>query len=213
MTAQPTIRRAATGPRPVGLIALAGAALMLSGCISALTGRVPDSLLTLRAEAAPAPAMTRTGTAATALTVLVPTVPQALRTPRIPVQADATSLAYVADAQWVEAPARLFQRLLAETIAARTSRLVLDESQYVTGPGDLLSGELLEFGVDAGSGQAIVTYQAMRLTGDGATIAQRRFTAREAVAVVDAPTVGAALNRAANRVAVDVAAWIDAPTR
>jgi cholesterol transport system auxiliary component len=183
------------------------AVLLLGGCVS-LGGSTPDTLLTLRAEAAPAANMARTGTPASALTVLVPNVPQKLRTPRIPVQADATNLAYVEDAQWVDAPARLFQRLLSETIAARTDRLVLDESQYVTGPGDVLSGELLEFGVDVPSGQAVVVYQAMRLTGDGRTIAQRRFEAREAVSPVEAGPVGIALNRAANRVAADVAGWV-----
>lgn len=198
---------ATTLTRRIAFLTAPVAALLLSGCLS-LGGATPDTLLTLRADQAPAADAGRTGTPATALTVLVPNVPQKLRTPRIPVQATATSLAYVQDAQWVDAPARLFQRLVAETVAARTTRLVLDESQYVTGPGDVLSGELLEFGVDAQAGQVVVIYQAMRLTGDGQTIAQRRFEAREPVAPVEAGPVGEALNRAANRVAIDVAAWV-----
>ena len=184
-----------------------GAALFLSGCLS-LGGAVPDSLLTLSADNVPPANSARQGTVATSLTVLVPSVPQMLRTPRIPVQTTATSIAYVADAQWVEAPARLFQRLLSETVAARTNRLVLDESQYITGPGELLAGELLEFGVEAGTNEAVVTYQALRLTGNGGTVSQRRFEARELVGEVNAANVGAALNRAANRVAADVAGWV-----
>lgn len=187
---------------------LVALALTLGGCLGALTGSVPDSLLTLSAENALAANAQRQGTVASSLTVLVPTVPQKLRTPRIPVQATPTSIAYVADAVWVEAPARLFQRLLSETVAARTNRLVLDESQYITGPGELLAGELLEFGVDAASGQAVVTYQALRLTGNGEAVAQRRFEARERVGEINAPNVGDALNRAANRVAADVAGWL-----
>lgn len=194
--------------RPAAISLLAAMALSLGGCLSSLTGPVPASLLTLSAEnGLPANSM-RQGTVATSLTVLVPTVPQKLRTPRIPVQATPTSIAYVADAQWVEAPARLFQRLLSETVSARTNRLVLDESQYITGPGELLAGELLEFGVDAASGQAVVTYQALRLTGNGETVAQRRFEAREGVGEINAANVGNALNRAANRVATDVAGWL-----
>lgn len=190
------------------LAAVPAAALLLAGCLGSLTGRVPDSLLTLSADNVPPANAQRQGTVATALTVLVPSVPQKLRTPRIPVQATATSIAYVQDAQWVEAPARLFQRLLSETVAARTNRLVLDESQYITGPGELLAGELLEFGIDAASGQAVVTYQALRLTGNGETVAQRRFEARESVGEINAVNSGAALNRAANRVAIEVAGWI-----
>ncbi len=187
---------------------LAVLSLSLGGCLSSITGSVPDNLLTLSAEnALPADAQ-RQGTVASSLTVLVPTVPQKLRTPRIPVQATPTSIAYVADAVWVEAPARLFQRLLSETVAARTNRLVLDESQYITGPGELLAGELLEFGVDAASGQVVVSYQALRLTGNGEAVAQRRFEAREGVGEINPANVGNALNRAANRVAIDVAAWV-----
>ena len=193
--------------RRLALIALPAFALALGGCLS-LGGKVPDSLLTLRSDRAPAAHATHSGRVEAALTVLVPNTPQKLRTNRIPVQSDATNIAYVQDAQWVEPPARLFQRLLSETIAAGGTRLVLDESQYITGPGELLSGELLEFGVDAPRGEVVIVYQAMRLTGDGASVAQRRFEAREPVSPIEAGPVGAALNRAANRVAADVAAWI-----
>lgn len=194
---------------PLRAIALAPvAAVLLTGCIS-FGAKPPPTLLTLSTAAAPAVDSVRTGTSATALTVLIPTVPQKLRTARVPVQANATSLAYLKDAQWVEAPARLFQRLLAETVAARGNRLVLDESQYVTGPGEMLSGELLEFGVDAGTNQAVVIFQALRLDRTGANIVQRRFEARESIGELTPANAGVALNRAANRVASDVAGWVE----
>lgn len=190
------------------LVTAAAAALLLSGCIS-LGGKTPDSLLTLTTAVAPPPAnMPRAGTTASALTVLIPNTPQKLRTPRVPVQTGATAIAYVKDAVWVEPPARLFQRLLSETIAARGSRLVLDESQYVTGPGELLSGELTEFGVDADRLEVVVVYQALRLQRDGNGVIQQRFEAREPVSAIEAAVVGAALNRAANKVAGDVAGWV-----
>ncbi len=198
-----------TLPAPRLVFATLAAATLLSGCLS-FGPKTPDSLLSLRPDAAPAANATRSGSAGSALTVLVPTVPQKLRTARVPVQSGGTAIAYVKDAQWVEAPARLFQRLLSETIAARGTRLVLDESQYVAAPGELLSGELLDFGIDADRGEAVVTYQALRLRGNGASITQRRFEAREPVSPVDAATSGAALNRAANRVAADVALWVGA---
>ena len=46
-------------------------------------------------------------------------------------QQDDASVAYVKDAQWVEAPQRLFQRLLSETVAAKTPLVVLDEGPLV----------------------------------------------------------------------------------
>ncbi len=183
------------------------AALLLTGCIS-FGGKAPPSLLNLTAETAPAANSARSGSAQTALTIVIPSVPQKLRTPRVPVETGGTQIAYLKDAQWVEPPARLFQRLLTETLSAGGQRLVLTETELITGPGELLSGDLLNFGVDADSGQAVVTYQAIRLTNDGSTISQRRFEAREAVGDLTPANAGAALNRAANRVAGEVAQWM-----
>ncbi|MGV3730109.1 MAG: ABC-type transport auxiliary lipoprotein family protein [Sphingopyxis sp.] len=189
------------------LLALAGAAT-LSACFS-LGGKPPPFLLTLDPDAAPAAGTARTAADASTLTILIPTAPQKLRTTRIPVQQDDSSVAYVKDAQWVEAPQRLFQRLVSETVAARTSRVVLDEGQYLTAPGEQLAGQLMEFGVDARSNEAVVAYQAMLVSAGGKTVTQRRFEAREAVGgKVEAKPVGEALTRAANRVAVDVAGWL-----
>jgi cholesterol transport system auxiliary component len=184
------------------------AAATLSGCIG-LGGKTPPFLLTLDPEAEPQAGAARTAAEAATLTILIPTAPQKLRTTRIPVQQDDASVTYVKDAQWVEAPSRLFQRLVSETVAARTSRVVLDEGQYLTAPGEQLAGQLMEFGVDARSNEVVVAYQAMLVAAGGKTVTQRRFEAREPIGgKVEAKAVGEALTRAANKVAVDVAGWL-----
>lgn len=184
------------------------AAVTLSGCIG-LGGKTPPFLLTLDADAAPSAGSARTAAEAATLTILIPTAPQKLRTPRIPVQQDDASVTYVKDAQWVEAPNRLFQRLVSETVAAQTSRVVLDEGQYLTAPGEQLAGQLMEFGVDARANEAVVVYQAMLVSAGGKSVTQRRFEVREPIAgAVEAKPVGEALTRAANKVAVDVAGWL-----
>ncbi|MFM6852650.1 MAG: ABC-type transport auxiliary lipoprotein family protein [Sphingopyxis sp.] len=187
---------------PVAMLAF----LALPACIS-LGPKAPDMLLTLSAASAPvASADARTGTAAAALTIIAPTTPAKLRTPRVPVQTGATTIAYVQDAQWVEAPARLFQRLLSETIAAQGTRMILDDSQYAPPTGEVLTGQLLDFGVNADSMQVVVVFQAERISGDA--VAQRRFESREPISAVEPALIGAALNRAANRVAADVSQWV-----
>ena len=187
---------------------LAFATVSLSACFS-LGGKVPSFLLTLDADAAPVAGEARTANEGTTLTILVPTAPQKLRTTRIPVQEDNASVTSVKDAQWVEAPQRLFQRLISDTVSARTNRVVLDEGQYLTAPGDQLASQLVEFGVDARSGEAVVVYQAMLVSSAGKTVTQRRFEAREAIgAKIEAKPVGEALTRAANKVAVDIASWL-----
>ena len=82
------------------------AAVTLSGCIG-LGGKTPPFLLTLDPDAAPQAGSARTAAEAATLTILIPTAPQKLRTTRIPVQQDGSSVTYVKEAQWVEAPSRL----------------------------------------------------------------------------------------------------------
>lgn len=193
--------------RALPMAAALAISMTLSACIS-FGGKAPPFLLTLDAATAPEAGVTRTAAEGQTLTVLIPAAPQKLRTQRIPVQQDDNSVAYVQDAQWVEAPQRLFQRLISNSIAARTGRLVLDEGQYLTVPGEQLAGQLVEFGVDARRNQAVVVYQAMLVTNDGKTITQRRFEAREPLAAIEAKPVGTSLSQAANKVAADVATWI-----
>lgn len=186
----------------------AAIAAMLTGCIG-LGGKTPPFLLTLDAEAAPAAGAARTAADAATLTILIPTAPQKLRTTRIPVQQDDASIAYVKNAQWVEAPQRLFQRLVSETVAARTTRVVLDEGQYLTAPGEQLAGQLMDFGVDARASEAVIVYQAMLVAAGGKSVTQRRFEVREPIGgKIEAKPVGEALTRAANKVAVEVAEWL-----
>jgi len=187
---------------------VAVAAVSLSACFG-LGGKTPPFLLTLDAAAAPSAGGARTAAEAATLTILIPTAPQKLRTTRIPVQQDESSVTYVKDAQWVEAPSRLFQRLVSETISASTTRVVLDEGQYLTAPGEQLAGQLMEFGVDAGTNEAVVVYQAMLVSAGGKTVTQRRFEAREPIGgKVEAKPVGEALTRAANKVAGEVTGWL-----
>lgn len=191
----------------IPMLAALGAAT-LSACVS-FGAKPPPFLLTLTADAAPAAGEARTANEAQTLTILIPTAPQKLRTQRIPVQQDDASIAYVKDAQWVEAPQRLFQRLLSETVAARSSRVVLDEGQYLTAPGEQLAGQLMEFGVNEATNEAVVVYQAMLVNSGGKSVTQRRFEAREPIAgKVEAKPVGEALTAAANKVAGEVAGWL-----
>jgi cholesterol transport system auxiliary component len=181
-------------------------ALTLSGCIS-LGEKPPPVLLTLTPASTVAAGTGRSTTAAAAVTVVVPSVPQALQTARVPVQATPTSIAYIKDAQWVEQPNRLFQHLLAETIAARTGRVVLDPRQSTLDPGTRLTGTLQSFGLDAASGQAIVVYDAQIARSDGSAVETHRFSA-QAPASATPQSVANALNASANEVAVAVADWL-----
>ncbi len=121
-------------------------------------------------------------------------MPRTISTQRVAVRSDSTSYAYVKDALWADTPAHQFQALLSETIAAKTGRLVLDPSQYAAQAGQVLHGDLIDFGVDAGTGMAIVTYDASLLTPDGQTVRRQRFSATALVGKIDA-----ALGRAANQ--------------
>lgn len=185
---------------------VSGLALALAGCVS-LGSEPPPSLLTLSADAtAPGGAVVQ-GNVASAIAVLEPGAPQSINVTRVPVQVNDAEIAYLQDAVWVEKPARLFQRLLAETIRARTGRLVIDAETASLGAATRLQGSLGAFGYDARTSSVVVRYDAVR-TGAGDSVETRRFEAVVPGVPAEAAPVGRALNEAANRVAGEVAAWV-----
>jgi cholesterol transport system auxiliary component len=189
-------------------IALAAA---LGGCsVSSLLGgggKPPATLVTLTPEAAAPAQIVRTAAAGQSVTIGIPAVPKELGYARVPVQLTPTNVQYVTNLQLIDTPDRLFQGLLEETVRRMTHRVVLDPAQSTLDPGINLSGQLERFGYDASTGQVVVTYDATMARAGGAGVETRRFTG-SAPADGTAPTVGPALNRAANQVALDVARWI-----
>ena len=181
------------------------AALALSGCFGG--AKIPDTLMTLSPAQSRAAAATRSAGEGQAITVVVPTVPRELETLRIPVHESELAVSYMKNAQWVEMPATLFARVIGETIAATTNRVVLDPKQFTFDPGQRLTGNLQRFGLDAGRMEAVAIYDAV-LSRQGGGITSRRFEARIPVTAADPALLGPALNQAANQVATEVAGWV-----
>ena len=182
-------------------------ALPLAGCLS-FGAKPPKALLTLTPAATPAVGATQNSASARTVTITVPVVPQSLAVARIPVQTG-DQIAYVTNAAWVEAPQRLFARLMSDTIAAKTGRVALSTAQSYSDPGARLSGELRNFGIDGTTHEAVVTFDgALIRGGDASKVEKKRFEARVPIAPIDYTTVGPALNQAANQVASEVADWI-----
>lgn len=183
--------------------------LALPGCIS-LGGEPPESLLTLNAEArAPAGPGIAQSDARPVIAVLTFDTPAKLDVLRVPVEVSATELAYLQEAFWVEKPARLFRRLVGETIRARGAAMVVDGDDTATLATVTLRGTLIDMGYDASGSAAVVRFDAVRIGKDGAVVT-RRFEARETGVPAEARAVGAALNVAANRVAAEIADWVAA---
>ena len=186
-------------------------ALAVGGCsVGGLLGgggKAPASLLTLTPEAPPTGEFTRSASAGQAVTVQNPVIAKELRTVRVPVRVSPTDVQYVTDAQWVDTPDRLFAGLVAETIRRTTNRVVLSGGMSGLDPGLIVSGELQSFGYDAATGQAVVRFDGALSTAGGTRVETRRF---EATAPSDgsAQSIGPALNRAGNAVALQVANWI-----
>ncbi len=180
--------------------------LLLGGCVS-FGPKPAKTLLTLTASTPAVAGTSRTSAPGNTIIILTPTAPAAIGTLRIPVYDGPATLAYVRDAAWNEAPARLFQRILSETVTVRTSLLVLDPRQFGTDPGIRLSGQLQQFGVDPGAMQAVVVFDA-QVTRTPGHVEQRRFEARAPLAAVEGNAVGVALNHAANDVAGQIAEWV-----
>ena len=190
-----------------GAIALAAG---LSGCAGGLLGggaKPPTTLVALTSEAAEPAQIVRTAAAGQSVTIATPITSRELGSVRVPVQLTPTDVQYVANLQLADAPARLFAGLVSETVRRTTNRVVLDPGQSSLDPGVLVTGELRRFGYDAQAGQVVVQYDGSLSTAGGSQVQTRRFTAT-APADGSAASVGPALNRAANQVALEVAQWI-----
>lgn len=181
----------------------------LSGCIR-FGAEPPPSLLTIAPQVQPQAGAAQSSSGARSVVIQVPAVPQSIAGTRVPVQASDTSIAYVKDAQWAEPPARLFARLLSDTVTARANMVVLSPAQSFDDPSANLGGELRSFGLDAGQRQAVVIYDASLTPAGSTNVTKRRFEARVPVAAIDADSAGVALSQAANQVALQVADWVSA---
>ena len=190
-----------SGPRLYALPLI----MALGACVS-FGGKAPVSMLVLTADNVVAAGAARTATVAEALVIQVPQVPRKLDNNRVPVQIDASSIAYLKDAIWADKPARLMQMLLAETVSAKSGNLVLNEVDAGGKAVRILSGSLLEFGIDATTNEAVVVYDMVKIIRGSAT-EKRRFEARRPVNAIAPAPAGAALNAAANDVASQIAEW------
>lgn len=188
------------------LIALTPA-LLLAGCIS-FGAKPPPSLLTLTSATALQAGTSQSSASASTIAIAEPATPQEIGVTRVPVRSSDTQVAYVKDAVWVEVPARLFARLLGDTITARTGRVVVAPAGAPVLPTARLEGDLRNFGMDEAGLEAVVTYDAALQRGENGALERRRFESRVPVTAIDATTVGPALNQAANTVATEVADWV-----
>ncbi len=181
--------------------------LALSGCIS-LGAEPPASLLTLSPETS-APVGPGSGTAQPVIAILTIDTPAKLDVLRVPVAVSDTEIAYLQEAYWIEKPARLFRRLVGETIRSRGQAMVVDGDNTATLATLTLKGTLIDMGYDAPTSSAVVRFDAVRIDKDG-KVTTRRFEARETGVIAETRAVGAALNVAANKVAAEVADWVAA---
>lgn len=191
--------------KPRILLAALVLPLALGGCLS-FGSKPPPTLFSLTATSAAPAGTAASGAAGSALIVEEPETDRRLGVQRVPVQVDASNVAYVKNAMWVERPARLFAGLLAETLRAKGGRLVFLASEAETPGGTRLGGRLLDMGYDARSQSVVVRFDAIRSAGGN--LSTRRFEAIVPGVAAEPEQIGPALNRAANDVAGQVADWV-----
>jgi cholesterol transport system auxiliary component len=182
-----------------------GSALLLAGCFGG--GNAPSELLTLTSSQTRPASGPRAASEGQIVTVTTPSAPEALNNNRIPVYVSDTSIQYLKGAFWVEEPTELFRNLLSETIAARTSYVVVDPALYTQTAGTTVSGQMVRFGLDPTRMEAVVQFDAA-ISRPNQAVATNRFEARVPVAEATRVAVAPALNQAANQVAAQVADWL-----
>ncbi len=204
-------------PRFIASTGLVLASLALTACGPLVqiggNAKPPASLLTLHATASPRPYAGPSQRADT-IGIDLPGVPATLQTLRLPVATTATEITYLVGATWAEQPNRQFQRLLVDTLAA-AGLVVIEIRQSSIAPARIMSGTLRDFGLDMSDPAnpvVRVRYDAQIANPrvPQATVLLRRFEAVEPASDQRPAAVAAALNRAANRLATDVAGWASA---
>lgn len=193
--------------RPLRAMALALAGtLALSGCLG-LGGKEPNQLISLVPQATEEVGPVTSGTLADAIVVLDPETDRSLDMLRVPVRVNPATIAYLKDVAWIEKPSRQFRGLLAETLRARTQRVVMEDGDFAAIGRTLVTGRLLAMGYDAPTQSVVVRIDAMRQDKGGAVIS-RRFEAVVPNVQPKAAPVAAALGQASNDVAAQVAGWV-----
>lgn len=195
-----------TNRLPAGLAALS-LALLLGGCLNLGGGKPPATLISLTSTQVPAAGTGVSGKLDDALVMLEPEVDRKLAVLRVPVRVNGSSIAYLADAAWVERPARQFRSLLAETLRASGKRLVLEDDGTAGPATHRLGGRLVDMGYDAAEQAVVVRFEAVR-SSQGGAVETRRFESVIPGVSARPEAIAPALNRAANAVAADVAAWM-----
>jgi cholesterol transport system auxiliary component len=182
------------------------ATLALAGCIS-FGPKVPQQLLSLVPDNTAQVGPVSTGNTADAIVVLNPETDRTLDMLRVPVRVNASTVAYLQDIAWIEKPSHQFRALLAETLRTRTSRLVVEDGDIDAIGRTVVSGRLLAMGYDAPT-QSVVVRVAIQRQEKGGAITSRRFEAVIPGVAAKAAPVAAALGRASNDVAAQVASWV-----
>jgi cholesterol transport system auxiliary component len=193
-------------PFAATFVVMAAMSAGLGGCVS-IGAKPPGTLLSLTADAVPAVGTTSSGNLQEATVVLEPGAAAPVSVLRIPVQIDASSVAYIKGTQWVERPSRAFQHLLADTLRARGKGLVVESDRNTS--GTRVGGRLLAMGFDVPTHAAVVRFDAMKWLPDG-KIETRRFESTVSGIDPEPDQIGPALNRAANKVAGEIADWVSA---
>ena len=195
-----------TNRLPAALLTLP-LALLLSGCLGLGGAKTPATLIALSPIQAPPAGTGASGQQGDALLVLEPNVDRKLAVLRVPVRVNGSSIAYLADAAWVERPARQFRSLLAETLRASGKRLVLEDDGTASQSAQRIGGRLIDMGYDAAEQAVVVRFEAVH-SGPGGLVQTRRFESVIPGVSAKPEAIAPALNRAANAVAADVAAWV-----
>ena len=192
--------------KALGSVLAIAACLALPGCIS-LAPKPPEQLIRLTPDESAAAGSQVSGQLSEAIVVLDPDSDRSLDTPRVPVKIDASSLSYLKDAFWTEKPARQMRALLAETLRARTGRMVVEGLNFENAGQVQIGGRLLAMGYDVPTRSVVVRLDVTKVERGG-PLTTRRFEASVPDVKPDAAAVGPALNRAANDVAKQAADWI-----
>lgn len=194
----------------IAALALACLAAASCGPLVQIGGKSSAASSLLLVEATAARSATPSAANGPTVAVELPQLPAMLQSLRLAVRISDSEIQYLTAANWAETPNRQVQRLFSDTLAAR-GLPVLDRGQASIQPEATLSGALREFTLDVRDPLKPVV--RVRYDAQLSHPRQprrpdlRRFEASEPVSSQLPADVAAALSRATNRLAAELADW------
>ncbi len=140
--------------------------------------------------------------------------PQEFNVDRLVVRVGAQEIQYLKDMRWSDKPSRLLRPLIAEHIKGQNpDAVILLPTQLEPTPQFRLSGRIAAFQINRDNSTATAKIDMLLISSKTKSAQAKTFAGQVDANISSSSEMASALNRASNKMSVDIAAWVNAAAR